>query len=280
MNPIKLIRIIARLLAFAFLIIVHVSRGFWIHWFVGDANERKRKFSNTAHSITKVICRIFGIRVHVINEPPKDAPGLVIGNHLGFIDIMAAGATRPLLFVTSIEMRNTPVLGLLTEMGGCIYVERRNRMGIQDELKQMIDSLKSGFNICLYPEATSHNGEHVLPFKRTLLSAAAHAGVPVLPYVFNFRSIEGKPFSLENRDKVCWYGDMPFITALLGAFSLKYVDVEIKFLEPLVTTPEDDRASIAHTLHQLISKEFIPVQMPEGHTATTAEVTPEIKSAQ
>lgn len=281
MNPIRIFRIFIRLFIFLFFVTIHLTRGFWIHWTVRDVNERKRKFSNLAHFITKAVCRAFRIRVKVINEPPKNAPGLVIGNHLGFIDIMAAGATRPLLFVTSIEMRNTPVLGLLTEMGGCIYVERRNRMGIQDELKQMIDSLKNGFNICLYPEATSHNGEHVLPFKRTLLSAAAHAGVPVLPYVFNFTSIEGKPFTLENRDKVCWYGDMPFMKALLGAFSLKYVDVEIKFLEPMVTSPDDDRATIAHTLHQKISQEFIPVQIDPSSTSTeTAQITPEIKSAQ
>lgn len=187
--------------------------------------------------------------------------GLIIGNHLGFIDILASGSIRPMLYITSLEMRETPLLGLLTEMAGCIYVERRNRMGIQQELQQIIASLKEGFNVCLYPEATSHNGEHVLPFKRTLLSAAAYAGVPVLPYVFNFTSIEGEDFTMKNRDHVCWYGDIPFIVSMIKAISLKYVDAEIKFLEPVFTNIEMDRADVANKLHNMISEEFIPVKM-------------------
>ena len=74
-----------------------------------------------------------------------DQIGLVVGNHLGFIDIIAAASIRPNLFVTSQEMRNTPFLGLLTEMGGCIYVNRQSRTNILNELGEMIDYLKAGF---------------------------------------------------------------------------------------------------------------------------------------
>lgn len=255
----RIFLISSRVILFSIYVLIYLARGFFIHWTTNDPFVRKQKFSKLANWVTSLCCRSFGIRVKVVNEPPKDSPGLIIGNHLGFIDILAAGSMRPLLFVTSMEMRETPLLGLLTEMGGCIYVERRNRMGIQNELKYLIESLKQGFNVCLYPEATSHNGDHVLPFKRTLMTAAAHAGVPILPYVFNFKSIEGKNFNLGNRDKVCWYGDIPFITAMLSACSLKYIDVEIKFLEPIHPTPEMDRAFIANTLHQRISQEFVPV---------------------
>ncbi len=254
------LRTIFRCLLFSIFICIHVLKGLKVYLFVKDPVERKRRFAHNTNWVTTLCCKTFGVRVSVINPPPQGAPGLVVGNHLGFIDIIASGSLRPMLYVTSHEMRDTPLLGMLTEMAGCIYVERRSRMGIQQELQQIIQSLKQGFNVCLYPEATSHNGEHVLPFKRTLLTAAAFAGVPVLPYVFNFRSIEGKEFTLKNRDHVCWYGDITFIVAMLKAFSLKYVDVEIKFLEPVHTTVDMERAQVAQTLHALISKEFIPVK--------------------
>lgn len=276
-SAVKFVFIFCRLLLFKIFVCIYLIRGFWIHWFTKNPLARKAKFSALTHWITGLCCRTFGIRVNVVNEPPKEAPGLIIGNHLGFIDILAAGSLRPLLFVTSLEMRETPVLGLLTEMGGCIYVERRNRMGIQEELKQIIESLKQGYNVCLYPEATSHNGDHVLPFKRTLLTAAAHAGVPIRPYVFNFKSVQGQSFSLENRDQVCWYGDIPFVTAILSAFSLRYVDVEIKFLEPLQPDLDMDRREIAHTLHDRISKEFISVNgatILQEHEIAIATVGP------
>jgi len=269
-SVIKFLFVAGRIFLFLIFFLFYLAQGFWIHWTEKSQTARKAKFSNLAHWITGLCCRTFGIRITVINEPPRGAPGLIIGNHLGFIDILAAGSLRPLLFVTSMEMRETPVLGLLTEMGGCIYVERRNRMGIQAELKYLIESLKQGFNVCLYPEATSHNGDHVLPFKRTLMTAAAHAGVPIYPYVFNFRSVEGQAFSLANRDKVCWYGDIPFLTAMVGAFSLRYVDVEIRFLEPFFPTLEMDRGHIASVLHKRISDHFVPVA-----TSPRLETSPE-----
>lgn len=258
---IKFFRVIFRLLLFLLYVCIHILRGYKIHAFVKDPIERKRQFSHLANWITDLCCKTFGVRLTVVNAPSKNTTGLVVGNHLGFIDILASGALRPMLYVTSLEMRQTPLLGLLTEMAGCIYVERRSRMGIQQELEQIIDSLKQGFSVCLYPEAASHNGEHVLPFKRTLLTSAAFAGMPILPYVFNFTSIEGEKFTLKNRDHVCWYGDNSFVIAMFRALSLKYVDVEIKFLEPFYSTPEMDRAEVANKLHEIISKEFIPVKM-------------------
>ncbi len=102
-------------------------------------------------------------------------------------------------------MRETPLLGLLTELGGCIFVERRSRTKILDDLKSIVRPLQRGFKVVLYPEATSTNGEQVLPFKKALMMAAARAGVPIQPVVINFPEINGEPFSLKTRDYVCWY---------------------------------------------------------------------------
>lgn len=200
----------------------------------------------------------------VKNPPPEDQPGLVVGNHLGFIDILATASIRPNLFVTSREMRETPVLGLITELAGCIYVERRSRANIRGELGEMIDYLKKGFRIVLYPEATSTNGEQVLPFKRTLMTAAAHAEVPILPYVFNFREINGEPgFQLKYRDHVCWYGDISFFTAIWRSFGLKSLVCEVEFLSPVYTKTDDDRATVADAVREMIVAKFDPVQATE-----------------
>lgn len=259
-NVIKWFRIIFRLILFAGCVLLFLSRGFFIHWTVKDINQRKRRFAVLERDIQGLCCRLFGVKVKLINEPPKNVHGLFVGNHLGFLDILVIGGSRPLLFVTSQEMRETPFLGLLTEMAGCIYVERRSRTGIQDELKNLVDSLKAGHSICLFPEATSHNGERVLPFKRTLMTAAAHARVPIFPYTFNFTEIDGEPFTLKNRDSVCWYGSIPFHTALFATFSLKSVTAEIKFHEPFYYKLDMDRGQVADSLHDQIANDFKVVQ--------------------
>lgn len=205
----------------------------------------------------------------VLNKPQDGEKFLLVSNHMGFVDILLMCSIFPMLFVTSNEMRETPFLGLLTEMAGCMYVERRSRTKILEEMKSMVKALQNGFRIALYPEATSTNGEQVLPFKRTLMMAASHAGVPIQPAVINFRKVNGEEFSLKWRDHLCWYGEITFATSLWKALTLKSLHAEIEFLEKIHTSPEDDRGLIADKAHAMISKKFVPVKgLP------TAEQTP------
>ena len=248
-----------RTIVFSFILSAYLLTSLWIHITVKEPLRRRPKFSANASFYTNLCCICFGIRTRVINPPPKKSNGLFVGNHIGFIDIMAVNSILPCLFVTSREMRDTPVLGLITEFAGCIYTDRKKRGNILDELGEMVGYLKEGFRVVLYPEATSHNGEEILPFKRTLLSAAAHAGVPIRPYVFNFVNIQGEPFTLKWRDKVCWYGDMTFYDSLWRAFSVKYLVVEVEFLEPVYPTVADDRKTVAESVRQSIVDRFKPV---------------------
>jgi lyso-ornithine lipid O-acyltransferase len=249
-----------RIIIFAIYLVFFLLASFSIHFFSKDADLRKRRFSRHGQWWCALCCKTFGIKVQVTGMKDPDLIGLVVGNHIGFIDILASASIRNNLFVTSKEMRETPILGLLTEMGGCIYVDRRTRSQIKNELGEIIDALKKGFRVVLYPEATSTNGEGVLPFKRTLITAAAHAGVPILPYVFNFREINGEPgFLLKYRDAVCWYGDIAFYTSIWRAFGLKNLICEIRFLDPVYPAIDTDRAVLADQLHRLIVSHYTPV---------------------
>lgn len=253
------LRAFYRTLLFLCILTCYLIASLWIHLTVKEDMKRRPRFSSNASFYTNLCCRFFGIRTRVINAPPKKADGLFVGNHIGFIDIMAVNSILPCLFVTSKEMHETPVLGLITEFAGCIYTDRKKRGNILDELGEMVSYLKEGFRVVLYPEATSHNGEEILPFKRTLMSAAAHAGVPIRPYVFNFVNIQGEPFNLKWRDKVCWYGDMTFYDSLWRAFTVKYIVAEIEFLKPIYPQVNDNRKFIAESIRQSIVDRFRPV---------------------
>jgi len=254
----KFVYVSARLFLFLTYAVAFSIRGSIIHITVKEPKLRKIKFAHLQYWIDRLCCKSFGLSIHVKNAPPQGAPGLLIGNHMGFLDIIGIGSTRPVLFVTSQEMRETPFLGLLTEMGGCIYVERRNRSASRHELHNIIESLQNGLNVCLFPEAVSHDGSVVLPFKRTLMSAAGYAQVPIYPYVFNFKTINGKVFSDRNRDQVCWYGNTPFLKSLLAALSIRKIECEIKFLDPFYPTLDMERAFVADEMHKRISAEFRP----------------------
>lgn len=249
-----------RLLLFKILILSYLAWSYICHWTIRDTEKRLQAFSVNTGFFSRLMLKGLNLDLQIKNMPIADQKFLMVSNHMGFVDILMLASCVPTVFVTSHEMKETPFLGLLTEMAGCIYVERRSRTKILDELGSIVKVLQQGFRVTLYPEATSTNGEKVLPFKKTLLMAAAQAGVPIQPVVVNFRQINGEEFSLKWRDHVCWYGDMSFVSAMWKTLTLKSVVAEVEFLEQVQVDPVEDRGLVAVKIHRMISEKFVPVR--------------------
>ncbi len=238
-----------------------------IYSFLGRGFYTSRKARRRFHSVTvSFFCRLF-FRVcfmrHKVNHAPTgDQHYLVISNHLGLIDILVHAAVRPSLFITSVDMHETPVLGFLTELGACLYVERRNRNNIQNEMQDIKEALEEGFQVILFPEATSNNGEKVYPFKKTLMTSAAGTGIPLLPAVINYLRVNGEAMSHKWRDHVCWYGDSTFVTALIKILSLGTLDVSLDYFDPIMIHTEEERKEVAARIQTLVESKYIPITYP------------------
>ncbi len=223
-----------------------------------DVVARRRAFSENASVHCGIMNKVFNVQVSVKGHPHKDSSFLYVGNHTGFVDIFALSSVMPAVFVTSQEMRETPVLGDICEMGGCVFVERRSRTQIMNELGVLKDALEQGLNVVLYPEATSTDGAMVYPFKKTLMMAGPQAGRPIQPGVINYVDIGGQDFNMKSRDNVCWYGEMSFSQAMLNLLSTPYIKVEIEYLEPIVVPATADRGEVAARAHAAVASKFRP----------------------
>ena len=251
-----LIRAAYRLTYFLLILYVYFLTAI-VHYFsTTDSIKRRKRLVENAQFYARFMVLAFNVSIICKNKIPADENSLVIGNHLGFIDILCLQALAGCVFITSKEMQQTPILGQICDLGGCTYVDRKNRMNIQEELKGITEVLKEGFRVVLYAESVASNGEQVLPFKKTLLMAAGFAQRPIRPYVFNFRDVNGGPILFKHRDSLCWYGDETFFPAIWRSLKLDSVTCEIEFLPLIHTKPEDNRTEIANYLHKIISEKF------------------------
>jgi 1-acyl-sn-glycerol-3-phosphate acyltransferase len=263
--------VFGRVVLFVGTIVRFFATAFWISKTESNAIHRRQRLAENVRDHARFCLSVLGVDLKVSGVLPQGR-FLMVANHMGFIDILFLASQIPMTFVTSVEMRDTPFLGWITDMGGCLYVERRSRSSILRELEHIAQALKEGFRIVLYPESVSTNGEQVLPFKRTLLMSAAMAGVPIQPVVVNFKSIDGEEFSTLNRDSVCWYGSTPFVTAILRTFETTSIEAEIEFLPMVRPTPETNRAELADTLHAMISSRFQPVKRIQPELLDVADI--------
>jgi lyso-ornithine lipid O-acyltransferase len=199
----------------------------------------------------------FGFDVRYrLSRPDLFAHGktyFMVCNHMSYLDILFLSAGEPAVFVTSVEMKQTPFLGECSAFGGSYFVERRGRSRIPAEIKDLAQLLHDGFHVFVFPEATSHDGLSLLPFKKAMFTAAIAAGAEVLPVCLRIEEVNGEPFSRKNNDLLCWYGKMPFVKHFLKMITLKSAKVTVEYLEPIPANQFPDRSQLSDRAYQQIS---------------------------
>lgn len=231
---------------------------------LGDSVRSKRAAARWLSTMCGLGLRILGVKVEQIHADPSLVAGakrgeshLIVANHLSYLDILVIASLQPTLFVTSIEIRDSGFLGYLCKAGGCHFVERRNRNQIQREVAEIAGSLSEGLNVVVFPEATSTNGAQVLPFKVSLMDAAIMSGRPLLPLCINYREIGGQPVRVENRDEICWYGDMTFLDHIINVAMRGDIKVAVTRLSRVHVSPGSDRKSLAAEAYQQITGHYV-----------------------
>ena len=224
-----------------------------------DHHSRLGYFTRNVGKYTRRVLRLFNVDLSIHGYNPQlmlQKNFLLVSNHMSYIDILVLSSVQPCVFVTSVDLGESFFLGPMAEMGGSIFVERRNRRHIGRDLGIMADTLRAGHHVVIYPEGTSSNGEGVLPFKKSLLMSAIEAGVDVMPMTIKYKEIDGEPFAEHNRDRLCWYGDMDFFPHFLGLMKVKHVKVELHFHDPISVTKESSRHEIADQCYRVISESY------------------------
>src|ERR1044072_1114402 len=77
------------------------------------------------HDICHRLLRVFGIKLNVTGTVPTR--GLLVANHLSYLDIIVIGALRPCVFVAKSEVKCWPVFGWFACKASTLFVNRNSR---------------------------------------------------------------------------------------------------------------------------------------------------------
>jgi 1-acyl-sn-glycerol-3-phosphate acyltransferase len=245
---------------------VFLGHGLMLKLLVRDPVARRRLLVRNVSSYSRWALRRLGVQVNVRNNKTTSENYLIVSNHLSYLDLMVIASVYPAVFVTSIDMGEIFFLGTMAEIGGSLFIERRNRDRVALDLQQIKGQLDHGFHVVLFPEGTSSNGDSVLPFKKSLLMSAVEAGKKILPLTLEYTHIDGEPFSPANRDDVCWYGKMSFLPHLFRMMSKKSVVANLQFHMPIVPRETDTRDTLAKWTYRVIFSAYSGNRMIEIQT--------------
>ena len=222
-----------------------------------DRLRRQKALEITAENSLEVLKNInVQIRTYKQDENLFDRNYFMVCNHMSYFDILVLSSIQPAVFVTSVEMEKTFFLGDMAKLGGSFFVNRVNRRKMKEEVAALESLLKDKFNVFIFPEGTSTDGSEILPFKKSLFRVPFQTQFPILPICLKYRSIDGKPFSKENCDKICWYDDMTFGPHFLQLMGIKEVLVDVHYLNPLDPKDFANHGDLAKAARQNISEVY------------------------
>lgn len=195
------------------------------------------------HSACRGVVAAFGIKTHVEGVAP--ARGLVVSNHLSYLDIVIFASHLPCYFVSKKEVEDWPYFGKAAAAGATLFLDRSSRASAIAVGQQMTERLASAVPVLLFPEGTSSDGSQVLRFHSTLFEPAVTARAQVTAAAVRYVLHDGT----EERD-LCWFDNTLFLPHLWKTLCTRGFSAYVHFGEPRVYS---DRRSAALATHQEVT---------------------------
>jgi len=195
------------------------------------------------HAWCRFACRVLGIRVKTHGSIPST--GLLVSNHLSYLDIVVLSLIRPCVFVAKRDVANWPLFGWLSHAAGAIFVDRERRFSSNKAVDLIRKAIAGGSVVVLFPEGTSSDGSTVLRFKSALLESAVQLRCPITS-----ASVD---YSLDNgsvADEVCYWRDMTLVPHLLNLLFKREILVNYSFSSAKIRN--SDRKGMARELRDEI----------------------------
>ncbi|HEY2468063.1 MAG TPA: lysophospholipid acyltransferase family protein [Terracidiphilus sp.] len=219
MNP----RLIRRAVALGFSLITSILR-FWLMR-LGGPRTLERRAGWVQETCVRVL-RSMDVRCDVEGQIP--AHGLVVANHLSYLDIVVLSAVMPCFFVAKAEVGRWPYFGKAARVGGTLFLDRSSVASAEKVSGMIRERLNLPIPVLLFPEGTSTDGT-MRRFHGRLFEPAIRAEAPVTAVSIRYVTSDGTP-----ERELCWFGDASFGPHLLETLRMPAFRAELHFGGPRV----------------------------------------------
>lgn len=168
-----------------------------------------------------------GVTLEVRGSPPDAGPMLLVCNHVSWLDIVVLHAAHHCRFVSKADVGRWPIVGRLATGAGTLYIERTSRRDAMRVVHDMVQALREGDILMVFPEGTTGDGTVLLPFHANLIQAAISAPAPVQPVALRYRDARGG-----NSRAVSYVGDETLVGSVWRTLQARAILVQVRFGAP------------------------------------------------
>ena len=200
---------------------------------------------------------IFGIKINKFGVPDRKKT-VFISNHTSYLDILILGSNVEGLFVAKSEISNWPVINKLCNLANTIFISRKKIFSTKNQIKIINNRLKAGYNIILFPEGTSNDGNKVLPFKSSLFSITEfpdNKNFRIQPVSITYSRLDGIPLSRIFKPFFAWYGNMELLPHAWKLLGIGNCEINLHYHKSLKFDEFSSRKEFSNHCYKIISNQ-------------------------
>jgi len=198
------------------------------------------------HYLSRLWCRIFvralDVDLKLIHKNTQTLPEqyILIANHPSVLEDFAVPALFDIYPLAKAGVRDWIVLGRISDYAGTVFVKRGSADSRQAALQSLVDAVKAGKNIVIFPEGGCKGPRIFEKFQTGAFDISLQTGVPVLPVFLQY----------VDQDTFVWKNE-PLVKKLWQIFKSNNNQVNYYVHDAISADGFSDKNSFASHAHSL-----------------------------
>ena len=158
------------------------------------------------HFLSRFWCKIFvraldvDLKLVHKNRHPLPEQYILIANHPSALEDFAIPALFDVYPLAKAGVRDWVLLGRISDYAGTVYVHRENASSRHAALQSLLDAVKAGKNIVIFPEGGCKGSRIYEKFHSGAFDISLQTGIPLLPVFLHY--IDQKAFEWQGQSLV------------------------------------------------------------------------------
>ena len=228
-----------RLIAAFFCFLAMILSVIIIFLTVAPAKQRQQAIASAKGFFSNMLLKTFNFKIEYFGEYQANT-ALLISNHVSWVDVLLLAHKPNLNFVAKSEVKDWPIIGLLTQILGTLFIRRDNKFQVYRSLPKAQALVKKGEKVMLFPEGTTTTGESTLPFFPMMLEVAVREQAMVQPIAIRYWNSKG-----EVSHQAAFIDDDGIMQSIARLIGEKATYAQVHFLPPLDAS-KLNRKELAH----------------------------------
>ncbi len=150
-------------------------------------HSKDRALCLREHYIKYLAFPILGMNVKLEGEQ-YDKPALYVANHRSFSDPIIICRYIKAFVVAKAEVANYPIISQGAQLTGILYVKREEKDSRNAVRQMIIDTIKNGHSVLVFPEGTVGVKQGTMDFKIGAFAEALKNEIPIIPIALEYKS--------------------------------------------------------------------------------------------